>query len=283
MVPTATETFSTSDFLALATEELQTYVMALLMSCDEEYGVQDYDVSIVSGTAAYTVPPRASGERLRNVLILVNDEYLPLPRLEPERVHMQGTTGSVEAFYVEDNEIVLVPTPGASGTLRLKYYRQPSKLVATSDCAVVSSINGARTVVTTTGTIPATFTSGVSLDAVDNNPGFRCLTIDAATTGTVSGTTITFSSALPSSVTAGDYICLAGESPIPQVPVVLHPLLAQRTALRATEAMGLLSKVPAMESTCERMRKEAITLLTPKVKGAARYLINYNGPGFGRR
>lgn len=283
MLPSITsgQAWATADYLAAATEECQTYIMALLMDANEEYGVADYDQTLVSGTASYFVPPRASGERLRDVQLLMGTDYVSLSRVDSRNIsEYQSSSGSM-VYYVEDQRIVLVPTPSTTGTLRMKYYRQPGKLVETSAVATISSIDAGRTVITTTATIPSTFTSGVSLDVVDVNPGFRCLTIDAATTGTVSGTTITLSSALPSTVAAGDYVCLAGETPVAQIPVVCHPLLIERTRWTVLEALGD-KRADRVSKKCQEMRADCLKLLTPKVKTAVKYVINRNGPGFSR-
>lgn len=283
MIPTTDEALSTSDFLAIATEELQSYITELLVSVREEYGISDYDQTTTVGEDTYGLPPRAAGDSLRQVLLSDGaGNYYPLSRIEPNRRYDYSSSGEPSGFVVEDHSVILVPSPSTATTLRMKYFRQASALVVTSAVATVSSINGARTVVTTSSTIPATFTSGVSLDVVDNLPGFRCLTIDAATTGTVSGTTITFSSALPDTVTAGDYVCLAGESPVPQIPVSLHPLLAQRTAQKCLEALGDKRSRDAKE-ICDEMRRSAITLLTPRTQGNNRVIVNHNAPGWSRR
>lgn len=281
MIPSITtgQAWDTADFLAQATDECQTYIMAVLMEANEEYGVADHDVSIVASTASYDIPPRASGERLRDVQLLDDGEYTTMQRIDSKNAADYATTGSPEVYYVEDQRIVLVPTPSTSGTLRMKYYRQPGKLVQTSAVATISSINGARTVITTTATIPSTFTSGVIVDIVDVNPGFRCLQIDNTTTGTVSGTTITLSTALPSSVSAGDYVCLAGETPVPQVPVVCHSLLVERTKWIVLDAQGD-KRADRAAKKCQDMRADCLKLLTPKVRTSSKILRNKYGPGY---
>ena len=281
MLPSTSETLSTADFLAIATEEMQTYVWDVLTGVREEYAVTDYDVALTAGTSTYALPPRASGGALRNVMLADGaGNYLPVLRVSPEH-YRDVTNGRTGGYYFKDDSVVLVPTP-SSGTLRLQYFRRPNKLVTVAECAVVASINVGRTVITTAGSVPASFVTGVVLDVVDQTPAFRTLGMDLATTGTVSGTTITLSAALPVSVAAGDYVCLAGESPIPQVPVELHPLLAQRVVVKSLEALGDQKMVVA-DGICERMRKTAISLLSPRSQGSTRYLINRNGPGFGRR
>ncbi len=283
MLPSTSETFSSTDFLSIATEELRTYVMAALLSVNEEYGVADADTTTTAGTASYATPTRAVGDALRGVFYADSSgAYVPLTRLDPRDDGGSANTGSVTGFYFQDNSIVLVPTPAAAGTLRLKYARRPGALVATTAVAVISSIDSGRTVITTTGTIPSTFTTGLYVDVIDQAPGFRTLAMDLLTTATTSGTTITTTTALPSTVAAGDYVCLAGDSPVPQIPVEAHPLLAQRTKAAVLGALGD-AKVGAAEASCDRMRKDLVGLLTPRAEANPKVIVNRHGPGFGGR
>lgn len=283
MLPSNDETFSDADFLAVATEEMQSYVFDMLLESSEEYGVVEYEVAITAGTDSYFIPQRAAGDALRGVEIAdSNGNYFPLPRIEPERRQDYGTTGSVSGYMLEDNYVVLLPSPTVGGTLRLRYFRRPSKLIPVSSAATVSSIASGRLIVTTSASLPSTIAQGDSVDFVDNNPGFRILAMDATTTATTSGTTLTVTSALPASVTARDYICPAGESCVPQIPVELHPLLAQRTASRCLEMLGD-PKAGNAKLICDEMRRDLRTFLQPRAKGSSRVIINRYGPGFGRR
>jgi hypothetical protein len=285
MLNSNSDALDDSDYLAVATEELQSYVQPWLLSLREEYGVADYDVSTVAGTAAYRLPPRAAGDSLRNALILANADYVPLRRMEPEAVHyeypnLNSSAGVPVGYYFKDQDLVLVPTPSAAGSLRLQYHKRPAKLVATSAAAVVQSINGDRTTITTTATIPSTITaSSISVDVVDATPGFKTLAMDYTTTTGTTGTTIVLTAALPSSVGAGDYVTLAGEAPVAQIPVEVHTLLAQRTKTACLEALGD-PKWQAADAVCERMKRELLPVLAPRSKGSARYLVNRNGPGW---
>lgn len=277
MIPSTSEALGQSDYLAIATEELQTYVMDVWLSAAGEYAVNNYDVTIVSGTSSYPVHARSAGEILRQVLILDGSTYRPLVRVEPEHQHQYSTSGSLPGgYYFMDDKVVLLPTPSTSGTLRLQYYRRPNSLVTELAVATIGSINGSRTVITVSGSTPSTLVTGVSADIVAAKPGFRTLLQD--TTLTVSGT-ITVSTALPSSVVAGDKVCLAGEADRPQIPPELHPLLAQRTTMKCLEALGD-PKAQFAAQVCEQMRAQALSLLTPRSAGEARYLINRNGPGY---
>jgi hypothetical protein len=281
MFPTNTGTFSTADYLSFLNEELQSYVMALLMSVNEEYGVTYSDVTVTAGTAAYPIPSRAVGNALRDVRYREgSDEFVPLGRLEPERLHSYQGSG-VSGYYLEGDRVVLHPSPTTSATLRLSYVARPSRVVETTAVSEITAINGARTGITVSATIPATYTAGAALDAVRGSPGFATLQTDNAISS-AAGTGITLTTALPTAVSVGDYLCLAGESPIPQCPVECHPLLAHRTTARVLEALGD-PKAQVAEATCEKMSKSIATVLSPRVKGSARLIINYNAPGFGGR
>lgn len=279
MIPSTDEAFSTSDFLALCDEELQSYIIPLLLGVREEFLVKNYDVTVTAGTANYLLPPRAIGRELRAVLLSTNGtDFVPLPRIEPTREHELGSGSGVAGFKFENDSVVLVPGPQGGETLRMKYFIRPNKLVATSAVATISSIDAGRTVITTTASIPSTFTTGLLVDVVHSDPGFSTLAMDLTTTATTSGTTITVTTALPSTVTAGDYVCLAQESPIAQIPVEMMPLLAERVAYKVLEALGNPRAV-VQEKTAEKMAQEVLNLLSPRSQGNARPIVPRFGPG----
>lgn len=283
MLPSTTETLSTTDFLAIATEELQTYVLKVLLAVREEYAVATYDLAITSGTSTYVLPSRAVGGKLRNACLLDSNGLVssPLNRLEPERVIQNSSSGDVAGYYLQGDDIIFVPTPAASATVRLTYFRRPSALIATTGAGVVTSINTGTKVVTASGGYPATFLTTATFDLVRAQPPFKVMGQDLAITN-ATGTTLTFTATLPTGLAVGDYVCLAGESPVPQIPVELHPLLSQRVVYKCLEALGDDKSVLA-EQAADKMRMDLLTFLTPRVEGASRPIVNYNGPGFRRR
>jgi len=192
MLPTTTTAWTTADYLGAATEELQSYMTGLLVRAKEEFSVETYDVTMVAGQDTYAIPPRAAGDKLRQVLILVQTQYFPLSRIGPEMVHTQGTmAGAPTGFYFQGDNLILVPMPtsGSPDSLRLKYFRRPGSLVLTSACAQIQAIASNRLSTTATATIPGTMASGAVLDVVKATPSFGTLAMDlVATTGTT-GTT----------------------------------------------------------------------------------------------
>jgi hypothetical protein len=281
MIPSTDEAFSTADFLAIANEELQSFIVPLLLGAREEFLVANFDITTTT-SAEYTLPPRAIGRELRDVLWQSGNSYIPLSRIEPEREYEFGNTGSggPYGYKFENDKVVLIPAPPSGGTLRLKYFIRPNALVLPAAVATIQSINGGRTVITTTATIPSTITTGISVDLVAAKPGFATQVLDSTTTATTSGTTITLTTALPSSVVAGDYVCLAQEAPVAQIPVELFPLLAERVCFKVLEALGD-PRAQVQKQICDEMARQAVRLLSPRSQGSARPIVPRYGPGRG--
>lgn len=287
LLPNIQETLGTQDYFALMNEELLTYIVPLLMKTREEYLVTQLapDLSYTTATDTYPLPYRAIGGKLRLIQINMggqpNTTFVPLPRIEPERAYNYATQGTVDGYDLMGNNIVLVPFPSVAGVIRIKYFLRPGQVVDSSAAAQITGINTGTNTVTCGGGLPATYTSGILYDFIKGNPGFDTWAFDQ--TGTVSGNTIQFSS-LPTNLAVGDWVALAGQSPIPQCPYELFPLLSQATVCAALEALGEAGKphLAQAEAKRDRLETKLLTLLQPRTEGSARTIINFYGPGFAR-
>ena len=282
MLPSTDEALNTADYLAFGDEELQDYVVPLLLSVREEYlkARTPFDQTTVSGTQTYLLPPRAIGGSVRDVLYSSNGTtFSPLSRLEPENTYSVTSGGTPFGYAFDGNYVALYPSPPSGGTLRLPYFARPNRLVATSAVGLISAINTGSGVVTLSASCPSTFSTSETFDLVKGKQSFETLALDL-TASAVGASSVTFTPAnLPSALAVGDYVCLSQESPIPQVPVELHGLLAQRIVVRALEALGD-GKVVKAEATAERMKKAVTGLLANRSQGSSRYVLNKNGPGW---
>lgn len=281
MIPTSSNTLATADFLSFINDEIQTFIVPFLMSVREEFFVTYQDVSVTAGVSAYPIPERAIGSKLRDVQRLSGSTYVPMSRLEPERIARDAIDGSgtPEGYFFRGNNVVLWPTPSSTLSLRLFYFIRPNRVVALTETTTVATSPGSGAV--TIAAAPSGFSAGAtSYDIIKPTaPGFECRAIDQSATR--SSTTLTFS-ATPTGLVVGDYVALAGETPVPQIPAELHPLLAQRVVVRALQALGAPQSAEA-EATAERMRLAAHGLLSPRSEGSARYVVPTSGPGFRRR
>jgi hypothetical protein len=286
-IPTSSDqSWSRADLLALMTEELQTYVVPELMAVREEFFVQQYDVTTTS-SLTYRIPPRAIGAKLRQVLQGANESTLiVVQRIEPKQQYGStfgvnfANTGFLSGYVFQNNSIKLLGNPTAGQLLRMMYFLRPGILVEETACGLITAINtGTKTV--TVSDAPTTFTNTVLYDFIRGTQGFDTLAMDQA--ATVSGTNLTFSSALPDGLAVGDYVALATQSPIPQVPIEALPFLAQRTVVKVLEAIGD-PKLPAANASLVELKNKMVSqIVTPRDEGTMRFATNFNGPGWNGR
>lgn len=271
MLPTASATGTAdADLLALANEELQSYVVPMLLSAREEYLLAEASTTMTVGLAAYRMPPRAVGAKLRDVVRVDSaSRVYSLARISfDELSEWPSDTGTPVAFYLKGAEVVLVPPPSSAETLRLSYYMRPGELVATTAVGVITAINTSTKVVTCTN-VPTAFTTSQTFDFVKASSPFDCLTIDLSASAVTTGAsgTVTLSAALPSNLAVGDYICLAQQSPFPQLPAELHPILSHRVVLKTCEALGDERAISTAQSQLSQVEGRALDLLVPRVDG----------------
>jgi hypothetical protein len=148
--------------------------------------------------------------------------------------------------------------------------------VLATSCGLIQSVGASSVTLSTTP--PAAFVTGAVFDVVSGTPNFETRGIDL-TGGTVSSNTIPIT--VPAGTVAGDYLCLAGQTPIPQVPPEVHYLLAQRAAQTIAASTGSV-RLASIQADLAQARADATMLLTPRSDSSARPIVNRNGPGWGR-
>jgi hypothetical protein len=286
-IPIAQTTFSDTDLLAMADEELQIGIVPLIMSVREEFFVTWKEYNVTGLTSSFSIPPRAIGSKLSKVTMIVDptasdvpNEVL-LPQLNADQAVFNTVFNNylaIPAFYLQNNQLFLSPggQQYAGQTLRQYYFRRPNQLILTSGCSTITSITDN---IATVNLIPSTFGTGslytITSDVVKANPGFDLLGMDLSLTVNTVDNTITFTDDLADlDIQVGDYICLAGETPVPQIPVEVHTLLAQRTAVKVLEALGDEKNFAIASKKLVDMEHRITGLLSNRVEGAARKVVN---------
>lgn len=279
LMPSSQQTFLPADILAIANEELLTEIVGLIMGNREEYLVSPLPYDQVTGVGlTYRFPPRALFERLRDLTVVdAGGTVRPLARISPEEVAYYNNTGSSPSgFYLKGNQVFLVPAAaGSVGTLRMSYYLRPNTLVPVASCGKIGFINYAAGAITFTGNPPG-FNASQSYDLISNTPGFDLLLMDQQVFSAGSIAMTFFNSPLPQALQVGDWVCLAGTSPIPQIPLELHPVLYQRTAMKIMEAIGDADGFTRAGQIYETMKTEVLRHLSPRVAGKAKKIVNSN-------
>lgn len=283
-VPTSQVTFANTDFYALADDSIRSKMIPLILKHCEEFYVYPYNYPVSSGQSAYAIPTRAINMMLRSVQIVSSsdpDTRINLDRLNIEDLYA-GISGNARflvkknGFYIEGNNICLYPAPVQSlDILRLNIFIRPGQLVDISTCAQVQSINtGANTI--TCVSVPSNYSTLNTFDLIKANPGFDYTAIDQVVTN-ITGSVITFSSALPTNISVGDWVCLAGTSCMVQVPVELQPLLTQYVVVRVLSAQGDNTALKAAVAELDVLEKNAGLLLAPRVQGSVKRVVNARG------
>jgi hypothetical protein len=208
--------FTDAEMLTILNDEMKLTITPLVMKLREEFFVQEKQYTITSG-GSYRIPKRCIGNKLRDVKLLVDTNYRNINRLFEEDRESEPT-----GYYITKNTITLSDDI-STGTLAVSYYLSPSTLVLSTACAQVLTIDSATQI--TVSSLPATILTTTLVDLVEADSPNDLLAIDQTITN-ISGTTLTFAS-LPSDLAVGDYVCLAGQSPIPTLPEEVHPLLTQ--------------------------------------------------------
>lgn len=284
-IPTSQVTFQTADFLALADDSIRAKIIPLVLKHMAEFYVYPYNYSVLNNVSTYAIPPRAINSILRSVQIVSStnpDQRANLEQLSIEDLYA-GLPGNARfsvqksGFYIEGNNVVLYPTPVLNqNILRLNYFIRPNQLVDPTACAQVTAINVGAKTLTCSGGVPSTWSNSNIVDLVKAQPGFDCTAIDQAITSIIAGV-ITFTAALPTNVSIGDYVCLAGQSCVVQVPVELQPLLTQYVVVRVLSAQSDSNALKAAIAELESLEKNASLLLTPRVQGSVKRVVNTRG------
>lgn len=119
--------------------------------------------------------------------------------------------------------------------------------------------------------IPEHFTTGLLYDIVQSDTPNKIEKYDLQanvvnqTTNTVSFLKSSLGSYVPK---AGDYVTKATETIVPNMPLELHPIIAQRVAVACLEAMGDEANKQSAERKLKSMEDSALSIISNRVEGA---------------
>lgn len=275
--PNADPDFTDAVLLAIADDVTSERVLPAIHSIRQDFGVVTSDIAIVAAQADYRIPSRAAFGVVREVVIVDTNgvELFDIPWAEVEERPQFAGSGEPQRHTIEGDRVVLLPTPSSSvGTLRIKYYRRPSVLVAPSTAA-----DEAPHIITATPTATE-ITIGThgfdqldTLDIVQGRPPFDVLAQDIPVAST-SATTVTIAAGVSTAV-VGDYVCTAGETPCPQLTAELHTVLAIGAAAevlrRAKDAQA-----GARESEFNDKLAAVVMSMAPRQHGEPKRVINHH-------
>jgi len=283
-LPDAQNLFSSDDIIAFLSDELSSTVIPLVHSVQQEYWVYRTDVPLVQGQTNYTIPVRGVANGLRLLTLVDNGgNEIDFPLLRPEYTASTYnwlspySTSTLYGFTMEDDHVVMFPLQVVNNpvqSIRFRFERQPSQLCATADAAQITAIVGTTV---TVNEIPTDWTTSTVVDLIKGTPAFASkaddLTISAIDT---MAKTITLPS-LPSTVAVGDWLSVAGTSPIPQIPYQMFPYLCQCTANLCMAGMADTEPYKDGKAKEAQMKEDLLKLLEPRDMGNVQTVINRGG------
>lgn len=288
-VPVSQSTFVDPDsFISLLDSELKIKLVADIIGAREDYFLTSKVVPLVAGQSRYTIPARAVGTSFKALFRKTpQNQSILLDRIDLERVQdFSGGTGSPTKFIFEGDEIQVFPTPVSSGdVLDFRYYARPNSLCATTSCAKITSLSSlaGTTTLTVDTDLTASLLVGSKIDLLSATPPFLLwadhVVVTNITTSTVSVATSDISNeVLEVEPQIGDYVCPAGFSNIPMIPLELQPVLEQMAVCRALRAIGALERYKAENEELKEMRAEALKLIRNRSEISPRKVIARNAP-----
>lgn len=279
LIPTDQSTFSNEDFLEILNEEMDTGILPYLLEQHEEHLVNYVEIEADSTFPfEYAIPYRAIGNKLRDVA-LVNGSGIvyELSRASLEEIsdyQTFTTTDDTGVFYVENNKIVLMNLNTSIGAkIRMYFYLRPSSLVLQKETGKITSIaKGATETVLTLENFPSKFAKNPQFDIVGSRSPNKLkkfdISIDPDNINQNTKSVTIPNDLLPEDLEVNDYLCQAEESPFPQIPTELHPILAQRGAVYCLESLGDTEGLSNAIRKLESMEKGVTNLIENRVEGA---------------
>lgn len=269
-VPLGNNTFTAAKILRLATMELQAPIAKQILSTRGGYYLtyQDYTPA---DDGLYEIPEGAVGGALADVQLIQNTTIIPVNIIEPSEQFATNspTSTSYGCFYI-GNSVKIIPNPNV-GFPRLWYSKRTSDIVATSDCAQVTAVAAD---VVSVSTLPSDFLVDTEIDAVGDHPPFNIL--GERTITAINGTDITLDAEVLN-LSVGDWICLRGQTCVPQCPVEFRVLLTQRVVVKIYEIQGYKDKMDVAMAKLKELESDTFSLITPRIKSQSKVINPING------
>lgn len=263
MMPDSQVTYTDAVLLQLADEEILNTIMPMLIAAQNDFYTVYTDYAAATSV---NIPTRALGMKIVDVVEVGTDgtEY-DIPFID-------SLDEGVDGFYFRQNKVHFNFTP--TRTIRVYYNIRPNELVATTSAASVTSVVGTTVNV---DAIPTSFTSGLTYDFVNNNPGYETLLMDQSVSS-VGSTDLTLSFSPSITLAAGTYVSVAGYSPVVQIPKELQGALEWKVVSAVLATMGDYNGSQAAEVKAEKAMQAGLSMLDPRIDKGTRKIIYDQSP-----
>ena len=277
-IPANQPLMTDQNFLDLANDVIRDRMVPLFLSTNQNYFVTYVDVPMTQGVKKYPIHYRAVGRALRDLKLKYNLDNIRmvdmrLIALEDEHLFINQTLPT--GFYFSGDSIMVVPEPNASTYILRQFFNlQPNRMVTMDQAAKVVAIAGN---VLTVDAIPTAMIAPLKVDFIQGKAGCSTISYDVTLQGAASNQ-LTFASADDvAGVEVGDYVALAQETPVMQLPDEAQQLLETATADRVLYAIGDYEGSAAMQKDAKLQEANLLKIIQPRIEGEQTKIINRNG------
>lgn len=288
MIPNDTSVYTDDNLLDIANEEIDVQLLDKLLALHEEHLTVSVDIERnVDGV--YDIPYRAVGNKIRDIALISGKTIYEMTQvgigeLSEFTIGSESYTNGFDKFYVEHNKLKLVNPTRAYDHVRIYYHIRPNYLTTVNKAAIVSSIvvDDINDQVTYNFTsTPSAFSSSILYDIVGAKTPNKIKAYDI--TPVEVNTSLNYVKFTKSDISdiddivVGDYICVAEQSPVPNLPTEMHPVLAQLVAVHVLEAMGDTEGLSNAQRRLDKMTASVMQLVDDRVELAPRKIRPRNG------
>jgi hypothetical protein len=184
------------------------------------------------------------------------------------------------SFYIEGDDIVMPGKNRPSDYLRIAYYIRPSEMVEEDRVATITNItSNSNDYVLTVNEIPSVFTVGATVDITDKKKPFGLCVVDSTITAInqISKQITITRQATDENISVDCVLSLSEECIVPQIPVEVHSLLAQRVVCRCLESLGVKEDLSTAMARVSEMESKLQGVLSERVEGAPLKIISKRG------
>lgn len=291
---------SNADVLQIADESIQTRLWPALRAACEDYAVTHIRMTFPEVTtdapnsAFQRLPRRASGSTIVAVYVedAANGVY-PLSRLdisEAQRWANYGTNpprSNRPGYYALTGDFIrILPAPSAAVNLRVLYERRPSRLVFPEDAGLVVSTDSVASQIVVDA-VPAAFDAPSLLDLVRasqqaTDPICDDVSLDLITppdTLDVSFTDcIITSDEAFAQLSAGDYVCQAGETCVFPLPDLWFSVCIQQAAADCLDQAGYAERAASFAAVAEAKVQLAVQHSSKRVRKHPKEIFDRSSP-----
>lgn len=282
--PQSQALFTDNDVISLLDDELRSTFISCLNSVREEYWVTNFDQAIVGTTTSYTIPQRASGGMLRDIVLVdPQGNQIECTRLSPVQIKQTFPFGLqlplyTFGYYLQDDQVFLYPQQAVNATaytLRMRYLRRPNNLTAVSNCGHITTI---ASNVLTLDNLDTSWTTATTFDIIQNFPQFNSISDGATITAINTITNQITLTTVPTGIAVGMYVCPTLMSCIPQMPYEFFGLLINKAIMTMASSLGDSQGYQLAEKNYTETKTALIKLVDPRVQGGRKIVVNRNSP-----